>query len=240
MPMRARQSRGGGLMPRAFVPGPLICVRCGRPTAPVQLLGGSRRAAATRTSGARLTAVAASPGTYPKGRSPRPGTPVNESEARAANAGLALKARPLPTKKGTRPMPATIAPASRSPRAPAIPDPLPGPHPGAVGLHLAPRPGGLAGPDDLRRGRGGPGSEPAMAGVAPLPLDEIAAEALKVNCGAGNCWAAPGQPCACDRPGGKHLARFARARRRGLISDADMCAVLDAGRCRTACSPRSP
>ena len=67
-----------------------------------------------------------------------------------------------------------------------------------------------------------------MAGLAALPLDEIASEALKVNCGAGNCWAAPGQPCACDRPGGKHLARFARARRRGLISDADLCAVLDA------------
>ena len=47
---------------------------------------------------------------------------------------------------------------------------LPGPHPGAVGRHLAPRRGGLAGPDDLRRGRGGPGSVRAMAGLtAPRP-----------------------------------------------------------------------
>jgi hypothetical protein len=60
--------------------------------------------------------------------------------------------------------------------------------------------------------------------VQARPLHGIAVDALRVNC--GHCWSAPGQPCSCDRPG-THLARFARARRRGLISDPDMCAVLD-------------
>ena len=54
-------------------------------------------------------------------------------------------------------------------------------------------------------------------------LAEIAADAMAANC--GHCWAAPGEPCKAD---GMHLARFARARRRGLIDGPDMCVVLDA------------
>lgn len=54
------------------------------------------------------------------------------------------------------------------------------------------------------------------------PLAGIAADALAANC--GSCWARPGQPCDAD---GTHLARFARARRRGAISGPDMAVVLD-------------
>jgi hypothetical protein len=54
------------------------------------------------------------------------------------------------------------------------------------------------------------------------PLADIAADALAANC--GECWRRPGQPCPVD---GMHLARFARARRRGAISAADMAVVLD-------------
>lgn len=61
--------------------------------------------------------------------------------------------------------------------------------------------------------------------MSARPLAEIAATAVVVSC--GHCWAVPGDPCAADAPCAMHLARFARARRRGLISDADMCAVLD-------------
>jgi len=63
-------------------------------------------------------------------------------------------------------------------------------------------------------------------GTKPRPLAEITADALLATCGAGDCWAEPGRPCSCAP--GVHLARYARARRRGQISDADMCAVLDA------------
>ena len=61
--------------------------------------------------------------------------------------------------------------------------------------------------------------------TGPRTLPEIAEDALLVSC--GHCWADPGQPCTEDTPGVMHLARFARCRRRGLISDAEMCAVLD-------------
>lgn len=54
------------------------------------------------------------------------------------------------------------------------------------------------------------------------PLHLIAADALAATC--GECWARPGQPCPVA---GMHLARFARARRRGAISAADMAVVLD-------------
>ena len=48
------------------------------------------------------------------------------------------------------------------------------------------------------------------------------------NC--GHCWARPHQPCVAGRHGaeGYHLARFARAARRGLLSGADMDLVLAA------------
>ena len=60
----------------------------------------------------------------------------------------------------------------------------------------------------------------------PRPLAEITADALLANC--GHCWASPGQPCATEAPGGMHLARYARARRRGILTGPDMSAVLDA------------
>ena len=58
----------------------------------------------------------------------------------------------------------------------------------------------------------------------PRPLSEITADALRANCGNGDCWAAPGEPCK-GTPG-VHPARYDRARRRGLISAADETFVL--------------
>jgi len=55
------------------------------------------------------------------------------------------------------------------------------------------------------------------------PLAVIAADAMQAEC--GECWPGHGNPCDAE---GVHLARFARARRRGLISGEDMSAVLDA------------
>jgi len=66
-------------------------------------------------------------------------------------------------------------------------------------------------------------AKPVVA--TPGILAEITTVAFKANC--GHCWAAPGDPC--DAPGGgTHLARYARARRRGILSGPDMCVVLDA------------
>ena len=59
---------------------------------------------------------------------------------------------------------------------------------------------------------------------AERTLRDITADALQANC--GHCWAEPGQPCTGERPG-MHLARYARARRRGLLTDYDMGAVLN-------------
>lgn len=47
--------------------------------------------------------------------------------------------------------------------------------------------------------------------------------ALKVSC--GHCWASPGSVCVT---GGLHVARYARAYRRGLISAAALAAILEA------------
>ena len=54
-------------------------------------------------------------------------------------------------------------------------------------------------------------------------LPEITAAALLADCGRGDCWARPGDPC---RGPVTHIERYQRARRRGLISAADMTAVL--------------
>ena len=51
--------------------------------------------------------------------------------------------------------------------------------------------------------------------------DEIRASARLANC--GQCWQVPGEPCT---PEGDHVARFARAMRRGLISGPELIAVL--------------
>ena len=54
-------------------------------------------------------------------------------------------------------------------------------------------------------------------------LPEIAAAALLADCGRGDCWARPGVPCGGR---GTHIERYQRARRRGLLSAADMTAVM--------------
>ena len=48
--------------------------------------------------------------------------------------------------------------------------------------------------------------------------------AVLVPC--GHCWARPGAACVTG-PAGYHLARFGRARRRGLLTEAELAAVLD-------------
>jgi hypothetical protein len=84
-----------------------------------------------------------------------------------------------------------------------------------------------------------PDAPPTAETARPLP--EICEDARRVNC--GECWALPGDECVYTtvpvsvpvtrstavRPvRGYHVARFGRARRRGLISGADFGAVTDA------------
>ena len=62
---------------------------------------------------------------------------------------------------------------------------------------------------------------------AARTLTALAALVAKhVHC--GHCWSAPQHPCTegGQRADGVHLARFARARRRGLISLDEIAAVL--------------
>ena len=68
----------------------------------------------------------------------------------------------------------------------------------------------------------------APAAAAARSVHVICELARIVNC--GRCWARPQQPCVAGRDDteGYHLARFARAERRGLISAADFDAVLTA------------
>jgi len=60
---------------------------------------------------------------------------------------------------------------------------------------------------------------------AARSLTEICRAVRQVNC--GECWRAPGVPCSQD-PEGDHVARFARAMRRGLVSGAELIKVLQA------------
>jgi hypothetical protein len=75
---------------------------------------------------------------------------------------------------------------------------------------------------------------------AARTLAEICEDVRRANC--GECWALPGDECVFTSvpvsvpvvPGtpvrpvrGYHVARFARAQRRGLISGPDLMAVLD-------------
>jgi len=55
----------------------------------------------------------------------------------------------------------------------------------------------------------------------------ICQSARQVNC--GECWAPPHVPCLRGSRGtsGFHVARFARAYRRGLLTGLDLSAVLD-------------
>jgi hypothetical protein len=63
---------------------------------------------------------------------------------------------------------------------------------------------------------------------AVRPLSEILAAVRMANC--GECWKKPGTPCAHGPDGaeGYHVARLARAMRRGLISGKELVAVLQA------------
>src|SRR5689334_20380850 len=54
------------------------------------------------------------------------------------------------------------------------------------------------------------------------PPAELEQAARQATC--GHCWAAPGRPCKGTE--GYHLARFARARRRGLLTEAEFASVL--------------
>ena len=62
------------------------------------------------------------------------------------------------------------------------------------------------------------------AAVATRTMSEIIADAQPCDCGA--CWARPSQPCNTVPPGGTHIARLARAVRRGRITAADLAAAL--------------
>ena len=48
--------------------------------------------------------------------------------------------------------------------------------------------------------------------------------ARMANC--PHCWQRPGRPCTIAGPPGDHLARWQRAERRGLITRADLAAVV--------------
>jgi hypothetical protein len=78
----------------------------------------------------------------------------------------------------------------------------------------------------------------ADPGPRPRSLAEVIEAARGANC--GECWAEPGAPCTVQPPlladpdvpsqpaDGIHVARIARAARRGLVSGAEVVAVLGA------------
>jgi hypothetical protein len=68
---------------------------------------------------------------------------------------------------------------------------------------------------------------------AARSLREILGAARMINC--AQCWQAPGQPCAHSTAGshGIHVARLARAFRRGLVSGPELITVLQAVVCFT-------
>jgi hypothetical protein len=61
----------------------------------------------------------------------------------------------------------------------------------------------------------------ALSPPAARSRHELCEAARLANC--GHCWQVPGKPCT---PEGDHVARFARAMRRGLISGPELIAVL--------------
>lgn len=65
-----------------------------------------------------------------------------------------------------------------------------------------------------------------MPGLTGRPLAEIIAAAVLADC--GECWPGSGNPCAVPG-GGVHLARIARAYRKGVLSSEDVDSVM-AGR----------
>jgi hypothetical protein len=58
----------------------------------------------------------------------------------------------------------------------------------------------------------------------PRTMHALCEQATRlVNC--GHCWARPGTPC--DGPDGYHLARFARASKRGLLTAVEFASVTE-------------
>lgn len=60
----------------------------------------------------------------------------------------------------------------------------------------------------------------------PRSLAEVCDDVRQANC--GHCWQTPGLPCVTHPETGRdgyHAARFARANRRGLISDTELAAA---------------
>ncbi|MGH3222575.1 MAG: hypothetical protein ACRDPY_28415 [Streptosporangiaceae bacterium] len=69
--------------------------------------------------------------------------------------------------------------------------------------------------------------ERALTGYQlPRTLHALAEQGARlVNC--GQCWQRPGRPCTVSGPPGDHLARYQRAERRGLITRAELAAVVE-------------
>jgi hypothetical protein len=68
-------------------------------------------------------------------------------------------------------------------------------------------------------------TEQALTGAQlPRTLHALCEQGARLaNC--GECWQKPGTPC--DGPDGYHLARFARARKRGLLTEAEFASVTE-------------
>lgn len=64
----------------------------------------------------------------------------------------------------------------------------------------------------------------AGAPGSPEWLRAVAGVARMATC--GTCWARPGEPCPVSN-GGTHLARFRRARERGILHQLDYDAVAE-------------
>ena len=65
----------------------------------------------------------------------------------------------------------------------------------------------------------------AAAGTAPpRSRHDVCRVAAGEAC--AQCWQRPGRPCTSSGPPGYHVARFSDCRRKGLISAAEMAAVL--------------
>ena len=59
----------------------------------------------------------------------------------------------------------------------------------------------------------------------PRTLHALAEQGARlVHC--GQCWQRPGRPCTVSGPAGDHLARYMRAERKGLITRAELAAVV--------------
>ena len=65
-----------------------------------------------------------------------------------------------------------------------------------------------------------------MSTIIPDQRPPVAAVNLVRLANCGHCWQRPGCPCTVAGVPGDHLARWQRAERRGLITRADLAAVV--------------